>query len=147
MPETYAPKFGIDGSVKVGTAGTSASSGTALAHISGPSITMSRETEDVDMTVTGMVKAYVAGKADVGVTFTMKNFQTSLGVYPADIAAIMAAFSGNTAISAYITDSALGDIDGDFIVSKMDETRENGKIISWSVELKPTYVGRVLSWT
>jgi len=26
----------------------------------------------------------------------------------------------------------------------MDETRENGKVISWSVELKPTFSGRAL---
>ena len=146
MTAIYSPKFGIDGDIKIGTKGSSAASGTTLQYISGPSISISRDSEEVDMRVTGMVKAYVPGKADITISFTMKNYQNE-GVYPEDIAKIMSAFSANDPISAYITDSALGTIDGDFVVSKMDETRENGKIISWSIELKPTFCGRVLAWT
>lgn len=143
----FNPKYGIDGPIYIGTAGESASGGQRLEYISGPSMTITREQEEIDMVITGMVKAYLGGKIDIGVTFTMKNFQTDEGAFPADISQIQNAFSSGTAISVSISDSSLGTIDGDFIVSKMDETRENGKVISWSVELKPTFVGRTLSWS
>ena len=145
MTATYLPKYGINGPISIGSAGGSAT--TQLNYISGPSLTLSREQEEIDMVVTGMVKAYLGGKMDIGISFTMKNFQTDQGAYPDDIAAIRTAFSSGSAIAVSASDSSLGTITGDFIVSKMDETRENGKVISWSVELKPTFAGRVLSWT
>lgn len=145
MTAIYLPKYGINGPILVGTAGGSAS--TQLNYISGPSLTLSREQEEIDLVATGMVKAYFGAKMDIGITFTMKNFQTDQGAYPDDIAAIRSAFSSGSAIAVSASDTALGTITGDFIVSKMDETRENGKVVSWSVELKPTFVGRVLSWT
>ena len=143
----YAPKYGIDGEITIGDAGSTASGGIRLEYISGPSLTITREQEELDMVITGMVKAYLGGKIDIGITFTMKNFQTEEGAYPSDISKVMSAFSSGEAVSVYVSDSSLGNIDGDFIVSKMDETRENGKVISWSVELKPTFVGRKVEWS
>lgn len=140
----YRPKLGIDSPVFFGTEGTSAKDGTPLKYGTGPAVTLSYETEELDMVATGLVKAYLNGKIDTAITFTLKNFQNESGEYPEDIAIIRAAFATGGGISFYTNDSGIGEIDGDFIVDKMDETRDNGKVISWSVELKPTFSGRAL---
>ncbi|MDO4585580.1 MAG: hypothetical protein Q4D62_15970 [Planctomycetia bacterium] len=149
MADAYKPVLGLDGPVYVGTSGTyvTANTGTRLEYISGPSLTLSYETEDLDMVATGMTKAYLNGKLDVGISFTMKNFQTESGAFPADISKIRAAFISGGALGVLAADSAIGNIAGDFIVTKMDETRENSKVISWTVEMKPTFSGLKLQIT
>ncbi|MDO4629229.1 MAG: hypothetical protein Q4C70_08615 [Planctomycetia bacterium] len=83
----------------------------------------------------------INGKLDLGITFTVKNFTDENGDSPADIAALRAAFASGSAVPVTVDDSAIGEISGDFIVTKMDETRENGKVVSWATELKPTFSG------
>lgn len=143
MADAYQPVLGLDGPVYVGTAGTyvSNSTGTRLEYISGPSLTLSYETEELDIVATGMTKAYLNGKLDIGISFTMKNFQNASGTFPEDISKIRSAFISGGAIGVLASDFAIGNIAGDFIVNKMDETRENSKVISWTVELKPTFSG------
>lgn len=141
----YRPKLGIDSPIFLGEEGATATDGTQLKYATGPALTLSYETEELDMIATGLVKAYINGKIDTSITFTLKNFQDESGAFPADITAIRAAFASGGALAVYTEDSAIGVIDGDFIVDKMDETRENGKVISWSVELRPTFTGRALT--
>lgn len=145
MGTIYRPKLGIDSPIYFGSEGSSAANGTQLQYASGPALTLSYETEELDLIVAGMTKAYLNGKIDASITFTLKNFQDDSGSYPADVAAIRAAFASGGALAVFTDDSGIGIIDGDFIVDKMDETRENGKVISWSVELKPTFTGRALT--
>ena len=148
MPEAvYNPKFGIDGPIKLGPAGASASGGTALTSASGPALSLSKEMTVLDIASAGMVEVSYAGAKKISVTFNLTALSTSGGSYPPDVEMILVAFSSGNPLAAYIEDSSLGDIDGDFEVSKMDENRENKKAISWSVELVPTWRGRPFTIT
>lgn len=145
-PVVYSPVIGLDGPVYYGTAGTDPAETDAnrLLYITGPALTITSDMEEADIVAVGLVKAYYEGKMDIGITFDTKKFQTDSGVFPPDIAALKAAKTTRSALAITVKDSAIGDIKGDFLVSKMDENRENGKIISWSVELKPTFIGRAV---
>ena len=142
----YKHVLGIDGPVYIGTAGTEVTtSGTKLEYANGPTLTLAYETEELDVVAAGLAKAYVNGKVDVGLTCKFSRFQVDgSGAYPSDIAAVMAAFVSGGALGMLIKDTAMGDIKGDFIVTKMGETRDNGKIIAFDTEFKPTFEGTPL---
>lgn len=119
-----------------------------LAYASGPTLNFSYETEELDLTIAGIVKAYANGRIELGISFQMKRFKSvDGGALPADVAAILAAFQSGVGIPVAFSDSVIGDVSGDFIVTKCDEDRANGKIIGYSVEMKPTFEGTALSWT
>ena len=75
----------------------------------------------------------------------IQNLEKNLKPLQTLLDAGIASGAGVSAVGAYTKN--LGDIDGDFEVSKMDENRENKKAISWSVELVPTWRGRPFTIT
>lgn len=127
-PTNITAVLSIDGNITFGE--------TLLEHISAPTISISGDTEELDIIATGAMKAYIRGRNDVTVGFTLKKFANA-----ADVTAVLAAFAAGTPTTVSITDTAMGTISGPMIVSKCDENRAAGKQISYSVELKPTYNG------
>lgn len=144
MANAYTYRLGIDGPVKIGTAGAVATQ--RLLHISGPTLNITSDMEELDIVAVGLIKAYVEGKRDISISFTVKDVRVD-NASPADISMLRAAYKTRTPISVLAEDSSIGNIDGDFLISKMEETRENGKVISWNTELKPTYVGRMVQFS
>ena len=131
-----------------------------LAYATGPTLNYSYETEELDLTAAGIVKAYANGKVDISISFEMKRFRTvtettsngetviTYGALPPDVQAILDAFKTGTEVAVSVTDSVIGSLSGPFIVDKCDENRANGKIIGYSVELKPTFTGdQKVIWT
>ena len=143
MANSYSYRLGINGAVKVGSAGSTAT--TRLIHISGPTLNITSDMEEMDIVATGLIKAYVEGKRDISISFTIKDVRVD-DASPSDIALLRSAYKTRTPISVLAEDSSIGNIEGDFLISKMEETRENGKVVSWNTEMKPTYVGRMVTF-
>lgn len=138
-PVIYKAVLGIDLGIYVGEPMTDPTE--RLIHISQPQLELSTETEEMDILATGLYNAYVDGNMELGITFTMRRF-TADGKDPADTKIIRNAFRTRTPISVRAEDTAAGTILWDYKVTKMSENREKSKVVSWSVELKPTYIGR-----
>lgn len=123
MP-TNTPVYGWQAPITVG--------GVELKHASGITVASSMTTEEVDVMAAENNVWYVANKKEVTISFTIKMFNVG-GTAAEEVAPFLAAVASGDPIAITIDDAT-----GNYICTKCDANREAGKVVSYSVELKPT---------
>lgn len=123
MP-TNAPVFGWQAAITAG--------GVELKHASGITVSSSMTTEEVDVMAAENNVWYVPNKKEVSISFTIKMFNIG-GTAASEVAPFLAAVASGDPIAVTIDG-----VTGNFICTKCDANREAGKVVSYSVELKPT---------
>lgn len=130
-------KLAITGPLSIGSS--------TLTNIRSLTMSVSVETEELDIIATGQLKAYVAGRKDITIGGTLIAAQTSQSggttANAEDVQAVATAFLAGSNVELTVTDTVMGSISGPFICTKMDANYAAGKIISYTVEFKPTWTG------
>lgn len=124
MPTTSGPTFGWQSELKVG--------GTPLKNASALNVEVTRTSEEVDVMAAEDKELFVYNKLGYTITFTLKAFNID-GSASTEISTFQDACQNGTTVKM-----TLDDVDGEFICTKCSANREAGKVVSYSVELKPT---------
>ena len=124
MPTTNTPTFGWNAPITIG--------GVEMKHASGINVSNSVTTEEVDVMAAENNAWDVPNKKETTISFTLKMFNIG-GSASSELAVLTSAMATGTPVSATIDGAT-----GNFIVTKCDANREAGKVVSYSVELKPT---------
>ncbi len=118
------PTYGWQSTLSVG--------GVSLKNASNLNVEVTRTTEEVDVMGAEDKEWFVYNKLGYTVTFTLKAFNIG-GSAATEIATFQNACQGGTTLSI-----TLDEVTGNFICTKCSANREAGKVVSYSVELKPT---------
>ena len=124
MPTVNAPTFGWQSTLKVG--------GVTLKNASALNVEQTRTTEEVDVMAAEDKELFVYNKLGYTITFTLKAFNID-GTASTEIEAFQEACQNGTTLNM-----TLDDVEGEFICTKCSANREAGKVVSYSIELKPT---------
>lgn len=118
------PTYGWQSTLQVG--------GVSLKNASNLNVEVTRTTEEVDVMGAEDNEWYVYNKLGYTITFTLKAFNIG-GSAATEIETFQNACQNGTVLAM-----ALDGVSGNFICTKCSANREAGKVVSYSVELKPT---------
>lgn len=121
---TNTPTYGWQSQLSVG--------GVSLKNASNLNVEVTRTTEEVDVMGAEDNEWFVYNKLGYTITFTLKAFNIG-GSAATEIATFQNACQNGTVLAM-----ELDNVSGNFICTKCSANREAGKVVSYSVELKPT---------